>query len=241
MGMSMNLPQAIIFDLDDTIIDDWSGTLPCWEQTCREAESRIDGLDAAALLAAIERERDWFWSDRARHREGRLDLRAASTRIVEEALRSMGLGWPGLGAEIANRYRDLRENRLCLFPGAVETLEWFSGKGVRLGMATNGNGASQRAKIERFGLAPYFERIIIEGEFGFGKPEREVYETLFAALGAEPAKTWSVGDNLEFDVAGPQSFGAYGIWVDRAGGRLPEDSVVQPDRIIGSIQELIQA
>src|SRR3990172_413109 len=52
-----------------------------------------------------------------------------------------------------------------------------------------GSGAGgQGAEIEPCGVAPYFDRIIVEGEFGIGKPNREVYEALFASLRAEPAK-----------------------------------------------------
>jgi len=64
---------------------------------------------------------------------------------------------------------------------------------------------------------------------------------LFASLGAEPARTWSVGDNLEWDVGAPQSFGAYGIWVDVRRGGLPEGAPVRPDRVIQSVRELIDA
>ena len=237
----IQLPEAIILDLDDTIIDDSGGVDACWEQACHEAALRIEGLDPGALHEAIEERRDWYWADPVRHREGRLDLRAASTLIVEQALGVMGYDRPGAGAEIANRYRDLREERLVLFPGAIEAIEWLRAQGIRLGMATNGSATGQRAKIDRFGLEPYFERIIVEGEFGLGKPHREVYEALFAALGAEPARTWSVGDNLDFDVGGPQEFGAFGIWVDGPGMGLPEGSGVRPDRVIQSIRELIQA
>jgi putative hydrolase of the HAD superfamily len=237
----MQLPDAIIFDLDDTIVDDSSAVVACWEQSLREAAVSIPGYNTEQLWTAIEQERDWYWGDPARHREGRLDLRAASTRIVEQALVSLGHEAGGIGAVIANRYRDLREERVTLLPNAMETLKWFHNQGVVLGMATNGSASGQRAKIERFGLTEYFERIIIEEEFGFGKPERQVYEALFESLGADPAKTWFVGDNLEFDVAAPQSFGVYGIWVDVAGRGVPAGSVVRPDRVIRGVGELIQA
>ncbi len=46
----MQLPQAIIFDLDDTIIDDSRAVAACWEQTCREATARIEGLNEASFL-----------------------------------------------------------------------------------------------------------------------------------------------------------------------------------------------
>lgn len=235
------LPQAIIFDLDDTILDDSSQVEECWQEACREAAGALGRLDAIALRAAIKREADWYWSDPERHREGRLDLRAASAGIVARALVGLGFDRSDVAREISDHYRDLRDDRLCLVEGAIETIEWFRSHGVRLGMATNGSAAGQRAKIERFGLAPYFDRIIVEGEFGMGKPERGVYEALFASLGSEPAKTWSVGDNLEWDVGAPQSFGAYGIWVDVRRGGLPEGAPVRPDRIVHSVRELIQA
>ena len=235
----MQLPKAIIFDLDDTIVDDSGHVAACWELVCTEGVARQEGLRPPVLMAAIERERDWYWADPARHREGRFDLRAASSRIVVEALERLGFAEPELGRLIANRYRDLREEKISLLPRAIETLEHFRSRAVRLGLATNGSAVGQRAKIERFELAQYFERIIVEEEFGVGKPHREVYEALFAALNASPEKTWSVGDNLEWDVGGPQAHGAYGVWVDVAGAGLPDGAVVKPDRIVRSIAELI--
>ncbi|HET8944712.1 MAG TPA: HAD family hydrolase [Dehalococcoidia bacterium] len=236
----MNHPQAIIFDLDDTLLDDSSQVEACWQEACGEAAARLAGLDQVALRAAIKQEADWYWSDPDRHREGRLDLRAATAGIVARALSAMGIDRPDLARETSDCYRDLRDERLCLVEGAIETIEWFRSRGVRLGMATNGSAAGQGAKIERFRLAPYFDRIIVEGEFGAGKPNREVYEALFTTLGAEPAKTWSVGDNLEWDVGAPQSFGAYGIWVDVRRGGLADDSPIRPDRIVQSVRELIE-
>jgi putative hydrolase of the HAD superfamily len=236
-----SFPQAIIFDLDDTIVDDSGGIVECWEQACADGVGRLDGLWPAELMAAIERQQDWYWADPARHREGRLDLRSASSRIVAQALENLGFPDPELGRVIGNHYRNLREEKMSLIPGAIETLKHFHDRGVRLGMATNGSTVGQRAKIERFGLAAYFERIIVEEEFGLGKPHREVYEALLAALRADPGKTWFIGDNLEFDVGAPQSLGVYGIWVDFAGSGLPHGAVVQPDRIIRSIAELLES
>jgi len=69
-------------------------------------------------------------------------------------------------------------------------------------------------KIERFGLEPIFDAILIEGELGFGKPDPRVYELALTRLGQSRAETWMVGDHLEWDVAAPQQLGIYGIWVD---------------------------
>lgn len=232
-------PQAILFDLDDTIIDDSSSVEPAWRVVCREAVLQAQGLDADALLDAIARARRRFWSDPDRHREGRADLRAATDRIVREAMHSLGFELPALAAIIANRYRDLREAAAYPFPGAVETLERLRTMGVRLSLITNGSGPGQRAKIERFDLTRHFDSILIEGEFGCGKPDERVYLAAMEALGSHPDETWSVGDNLEWDVAAPQRLGLFAVWVDASGAGLPAAAAVRPGRIIRSIAELL--
>jgi putative hydrolase of the HAD superfamily len=232
-------PQAIIFDLDDTIIDDSSSVEPAWRSVCEEAAKQVQGLNADALLAALAPARRRFWSDPDRHREGRLNLRAATGRIVYEALRSLGLDLPALARQIAHRYRDLREAAARPFPGAIATLEGLRAMSIHLGLITNGSATSQRVKIERFDLARHFDSLIIEGEFGCGKPDKRVYVTTMRSLESQPDQTWSVGDNLEWDIAAPQRLGLYAVWVDVSGAGLPAGAQVEPDRVIRSIAELL--
>jgi len=232
-------PQAILFVLDDTIIGDSSSVEPAWRSVCEQAAKEVPDLDPDALFAAIAGVRDQFWSDPDRHREGRADLRATSGRIVRDALLSLGFDLPALAATVAHRYRDLRETAARPFPRAIETLEGLRAMGVRLGLITNGSGPGQRAKIESFDLARHFDHILIEGEFGCGKPDDRVYLTTMRSLGSRPDQTWSVGDNLEWDIAVPQRLSLYTVWVDVSGTGLPTGSEVQPDRIIRSIAELL--
>jgi putative hydrolase of the HAD superfamily len=48
-------------------------------------------------------------------------------------------------------------------------------------------------------LARFFDCIIVESEFGAGKPDERVYRHALAQLQAPAAGTWIVGDNLEWD------------------------------------------
>jgi putative hydrolase of the HAD superfamily len=89
-------------------------------------------------------------------------------------------------------------------------------------------------------LAPFFDCIVIEGEFGAGKPDRRVYAYAIAQLDVQPEDVWMVGDNLEWDVAGPQQMGIKGIWIDSARLGPPEDSSVRPDLIVASLAELAE-
>jgi putative hydrolase of the HAD superfamily len=126
-----------------------------------------------------------------------------------------------------------------LFPDAVEVLGTLRAFPVTLALITNGEKGEQRAKIERFALAPYFSTILVEGEFGAGKPDERVYRHTLEQLGIAPHEAWMVGDNLEWDVLGPQRVGVRGIWRDSHGTGLPSASPVRPDRIIRSLHELL--
>ncbi len=237
-----DLPAALLLDLDDTILDDSGGRDAAWAAICEEAAAQLHGLDAALLRAAIDRTSIWYWSDAARHREGRLDLLASRRLIIQQALESLDFrpaGHAALAAELATLVHTQREAAICPLPGAIETLTALRAHGVRLALLTNGAGPAQRAKIDRFDLARHFEVMLIEGENPWGKPDERVYHAALAALHAAPADAWMAGDNLEWEVAVPQRLGLRGIWLDRAGAGLPAGSRVRPDRIIRSLAELL--
>ena len=158
-------------------------------------------------------------------------------RIAGHALASLGVARDGLDAAMAREYAACRRAAMQLFPDALEALERLRARGVPLGLVTNGDAGQQRDKIERFELAPFFEVIVIEGEFGAGKPDEAVYRHALGRLGVSPGEASMVGDHLEFDVAGPQRLGLRGIWLDRSGTGLA-DSPVRPHRVIRSLREL---
>ena len=237
--MTSHLPQAILLDLDDTILAFDSVAEPCWRRVCLDFCTQLPGVSAGALHEAIRESRAHYWQDPERHRQGRLNLRAARQEVVAAALRRLGVDAPRLAAEIAAAYAQAREAAIHPLPGAIETVRDLRRRGVRLGLLTNGTGEEQRGKIDRFALAPLFDLILIEGEFGAGKPDARVYRHALQALGVEPAATWMVGDNLEWDVLAPQGLGITGIWVDAAGQGVPAGSPARPDRIVRSLNELV--
>jgi putative hydrolase of the HAD superfamily len=233
-------PRAILFDLDDTLLMDSNTVDECWLSACQRCLPPTEALEPEAIFAAIETYRAWFWSDPERHRTGRLDLEGARRAIVAGALLQLGIEHPTLASDIAKAYGELRDNAIRPFPEAFETLRSLQEQGIRLALLTNGNARLQRRKIERHGLAPFFECILIEGEFGVGKPDKRIYLQALSQLETAPAEAWMVGDNLEWEVAAPQQLGIFAVWHDVAGTGLPASSTVCPDRIIRTLSELMK-
>lgn len=234
--MSSPRPRAILFDLDDTILEFDGSADRVWRSVIAEHAGSLGGLDVEQFMKAINEYREWYWGDPERHRRGRLDLPRARREVVRGTLDLLGLASPAAADEIAHAYSVQRELEVSPFPGAIETLNYVRAMGMAL--VTNGTSAMQRGKIERFGLESCFDYILIEEEFGVGKPDERVYLHAIAQFDASPAEAWMVGDNLEWEVATPQRLGIFSIWIDGAGTGLPETANVNPDRIIRRLSAL---
>lgn len=237
--MDLTYPRAILFDMDDTIIGVEGGIDKCWRDICNKYSSKINGVTADDLLAAVNEARTWYWSDPVRHRRGRLCLNIARREVVSIALDRLGINGPGVAEEVADLYSDEINKRTGLLPGATETLRHLRKNRVMLALVTNGSSDVQRNKISRFDLGPLFDELIIEGELGFGKPDERIFLHALDRLNIAAAEAWMIGDDLERDIAGARRLGIFSLWVDSgiAGSSTPQG--VQPDRIIKSVSELM--
>ena len=231
------LPSFILFDLDDTILDYTASGRRCWQELCHSYGPRL-GLDPEQLLAALQQTSHWYWSDPERHRLGRMNLKSARRQMLRLTLDRLGLDCQDPGQEMADAFTVQREEVVSPFPGAIAALQDFREQGVKMALITNGASESQRNKIQRFGLAGYFEVIVIEGEFGVGKPDLSVFRHALDRLGAAPRLAWMVGDDLERDIQPAQQLGLWTVWVDNDGSGLRAGSPVRPDEWISSLAEL---
>lgn len=234
------LPPALLFDLDDTILSLSATAMPAWEALCRRFAPHRVPVDPSLLFGAIQRANERFWRDAQQQRRDIRDVEHARRSIVAEAFRIAGAKDVTEAFAMADTFSRERIKTIVPFPGAIETLEWLRTHGFRLALITNGLSRTQRQKIEHFALASHFDCIVVEEEFGAGKPNPRVFRHALAALGAAPHEAWMVGDNLAFDVAGAQQLGIHAIWHDVRGHGLPAGSAVQPDRIVASLSELLE-
>ncbi len=233
-------PKAILFDLDDTIISFTEGAADCWRDACEFVVDEDKTVRPEALYDAIRRTQHWYWNDAERHRLGRMNLNKARNEIVIQALSEVNISSPALAEKITNYYILARDNVIHLFPEAIETLQILRQKGIKLALVTNGSSVEQWQKINRFQIAPLFDCIVVEGDLGVGKPDERPFLHALQELSVDPHDAWMVGDNLVWDVEGPQKLSIRGIWVDSNREGLPENSFIAPDSIVSSISELVQ-
>jgi putative hydrolase of the HAD superfamily len=236
-----SLPEILLIDLDDTILRYGAGGEGLWSEIAESFAARLP-VTPAALLAALDAVRAPFWSDPERSRAARQDMFAARRTICGQAFARLGLSAEcDLVREVADAYSSEREARVAPFPGALEALALLRRRGHRLALLTNGGARLQRAKIERYGIAGYFDAVRIEGEVGVGKPLAAAFAGALAALGAAGgAPAAMIGDDLDADVAGASAAGLAAVWVDHAGAGPPPGGP-RPARVVRALAELLEA
>jgi putative hydrolase of the HAD superfamily len=122
-------------------------------------------------------------------------------------------------------YVQLYEAGWTAVPEAVPTLQRLAGLGLGLAIVTNGDGVQQRAKLERMGLRPWIDWVLVSGEVGAAKPSPVIFQRLLADSGARPAAILFVGDRRDKDVDPAREMGMSALQIDHY-GRLEGPDVV---------------
>ena len=231
------LPRAVFFDMDDTLLNTSGGVDASWGAVCEEFSPAL-GCDPATLRATIKAEMQRFWSDEAAvEREWRTRLEEARVHVIGLALKREGLDVER-APNLSRRYWEENSSRMRLFDDAIETLTSLREGGFQIGLITNGPASMQRWKIGQFALESFFDVLVIEGEFGHGKPSPKVFEYALGAVGVDPHQAWHVGDNLYADIGGAQSVGIHAAWIHRDRLEMGESPKAIPDRVIAHLDEL---
>jgi putative hydrolase of the HAD superfamily len=224
--------------MDSTIITWENSPVKAWVFICRRYAPEVAGLQPDVLQKAIRAVSDWYWSDPERHQSGRLALNQTRRDIVRIALTRLNISNPEFADKVADAYSADRDQMAAVLPEAFAVLEDLRRRDIRLALITNGEADVQRAKIVKFNLAPFFNNILIEGEFGCGKPDERVFRHTLDKLKVAPTDVWMVGDDLEYDIAPCRALGIYSLWVNpRSDGSQIADGV-KPDKVIRSIAEI---
>lgn len=107
-------------------------------------------------------------------------------------------------------------------------------RGLSTALITNGPSGLQRGKLATAGLDG-FDAVLVSGEVGHRKPQREIFELALARLGVAAAEALHVGDNQVADVAGARGAGLVAVWINRTGAAAASE----PHHVVTDLREML--
>ncbi len=254
--------RAVLFDLDDTLLWDDRSVEEAFEATCRFAAERC-GVDAASLKEAVHTEAralyqsyetfpftqmiginpfEALWGNFTEGEDPNFrKLHELAPAYRKEAwtrgLRSVGIEDERLGAELAELFPAERRKRAYVYPETFDVLNALKGK-YKLLLLTNGSPDLQKEKLAGVpSLAPYFDHIVISGEFGRGKPDPAIFEHAVSLLGIQPNEGLMIGDKLTTDILGSSRIGMPNVWINHHGASVGDH--VPPVHAITKLEQLL--
>lgn len=197
---------TLLFDADDTLLDfhlaertALSNVLNAYELPSSDEVLSLYSSINAGLWRAFER-----------NEITKEDIKNQRYRILFERLNVQP---PVSPRTINDRY--LQQLGTCGFtlPGAHDLCEALKRAGYDLYIITNGVAATQKSRLEKSGLAPFFSALFVSETLGAQKPLPAFFDAVLEQIPEhDRSRILVIGDTLGSDIQGAVNSGLDCIW-----------------------------
>jgi beta-phosphoglucomutase len=168
------LPQALIFDMDGTLIDNMD-----FHRRAFFAFLKKHGINV---------------TDEEYERKNQGTITEIIPRFFGSHLSESQI--VALGEEKEDLYREMYGPYLKPIKGLREFLEDAARKGIKMALATMGDRKNVRFTLEGLGIAEYFSAVVSGEEVRLGKPNPEVFLLAAAKLSVPPDECMAFEDSF---------------------------------------------
>lgn len=252
--------KAVIFDLDDTLLWDYRSVAEAFEVTCGIAAKK-HGIEPEKLEEAVREEAETlfptydtypfvknigigvfeaFWGNFQDEGEDAKALREIiptyRKAVWTKGLEELGVNDPALADHLAEVFSEERRKHIYLYDDTLDVLNALKGK-YKIALLTNGSPHLQNEKLKMSPeLVPYFDQIVISGDFGEGKPSPAIFQHVLDLLDVEKEDAIMVGDNPNTDILGAEKIGMTSVWINHHDRTLTD---VTPTHEVKELKELL--
>jgi phosphoglycolate phosphatase len=217
MNRGIPKPRAILFDWDDTLIDNW-----------RPIHTALN-----VTLTAMGHEP---WSFEQTRKKSRHSLRDSFPKLF-------GNRWEEARELFYASFPEDHLETITVLSGAQDMLELLSNTDVYLGVVSNKQGHTLRREMAHLGWNRYFRRVVGAGDAGADKPATAPVEMALAGSDIAPGEhVWFVGDGY-VDIECARNAGCFAILLRPEPPREGEFEPLEPVlhvRNCGELGSLVQ-
>ncbi len=139
--------------------------------------------------------------------------------------------------EVNEKYLSLLGEGGNTLDGAADLCRELKEDGYDLYIVTNGVANTQKNRLTKSGLLPFFTEIFVSEAVGHQKPKKEYFDYVLSHIKEKDiGKIILVGDSLTSDIKGANQSGITCVWLNLKGQELPEE--YKPDYIIEDVREV---
>jgi HAD superfamily hydrolase (TIGR01509 family) len=215
--MDLTRADALVFDLDGTLVDTVETRIAAWLRTFDEVGIPADRAQVAKLVGSDGR------------RVAKIVAEAAGAAIDAERAEE-------IDRRAGDIYGELNTDPRAL-PGAIELLNALDERGLRWAVATSSRREQVGVSIDALGLSG--RPIIIDGsQVKRAKPAPDLLLMAASELGVDPSRCWYVGDAV-WDMQAARAARMPSIGVVSGSATAEELAEAGASLIVKSLTELI--
>lgn len=155
--------KGVLFDYDGTLVDSEKIHLRLWNQVLGDYGVEISVDDYKRTFSGVPSP-------------------TSAERLVRE--RALPITSRDLVSRKIDAYHDwLTDNVVPLMRHARETVEYFSARGLRVGLVTGSQRRGVMVMLERYGLTGHFQAVVTSDDVARSKPDPESYLRALSELG----------------------------------------------------------
>ncbi len=213
--MSSLALEAVLLDIDGTLIDSNDKHADCWVEAFRKFGKEVP-LDVIRMQ--IGKGGDLLVPDTLNAREMR--------EFGEPLKKYRGELW-----------KDDYMKSVKPFPGAIEAIRALHGRGLKVAFASSSNPNEVEYYVELLGVGDLLEGTTSKGDAEVSKPSPEIFEAALERVNADAARSLVVGDT-PYDV-----LAAHRIPVAVAAvlcGGFPRESLTKAEFVFDDLPHLVR-
>ena len=203
--------EHIFFDLDHTLWDFERNSTETLQEMYQEFDIGVlTNASDEEFLEAFSNANAELWGLYNYSKVTKEDIRDKRFPMAFERLGGDPSDFP---KNLGQLYLDRCPTKPHLMPYTFEILDYLQDQQkYKLHILTNGFSDTQAVKLERSGIAKYFESVVTSESTGHKKPDRRIFDYAINLAKAELPNSVMIGDNLLTDIAGAREIGMKNIF-----------------------------